>query len=163
MRTMAFAAGLLAVCTTAALADPPSYPMLCRGGPGMRIMVNHDVDGAGIPGATAMFLYFHKAPAAASAMPPPPGSCAWMDRPLNAAEPGVLWIKSPNIAFAFQVWGNGTVAHDTTGPRLNVEGATLSPEAQKWDSIVRAAMTGGTFTVHAYNSGGSVMAITSVP
>jgi hypothetical protein len=160
---IAIAAGLLAVCTSAALADPPSYPMLCRGGPGMRIVVNHDVTGAGIPGKTAMFIYFHKAPAAASAMPPPPGSCAWMDRPLNAAEPGVLWIKAPFIAFAFQVYGNGTVVHDATGPRLNVEGATLAPEAQKWDSIVRAVMTGGTFTVHAYNSGGSVMAITSVP
>jgi hypothetical protein len=163
MKSIVAAAGLLALCTTAAMAEPPSYPMVCRGGPMMRIMVNHDVNGAGIPGATAMFVYFNKAPTGASMAPPPPGSCAWLDRPLNAAEPAVLWIKSPEIAFAFQVLGNGQVVHDTTGPRLNVEGATISPEAHRWDSIVRAVMTGGTFEVHAYNSGGSVMVITSVP
>ena len=163
MRTMAIAAGALAACMTAALADPPSYPMICRGGPGMRIVVNHDVDTAGMPGATAMTVYFHKAPLAANTAPPPPGSCAWKDRPLNAAEPAALWIKSPNIAFAFQVWGNGTVAHDTTGPRLNVEGATVSAEAGNWQRIVRAVMTGGGFEVLAYNSGGSVMVITAVP
>ncbi|HUO98560.1 MAG TPA: hypothetical protein VMU01_07815 [Rhizomicrobium sp.] len=163
MKTIAFAAGALAVCMTAALADPPSYPMLCRGGPGMRIMVNHDVTGSGIPGATAMFVYFNKAPMPGSMGPPPPGSCTWMDRPLNAAEPAVLWIRSADIAFAFQVMGNGMVVRDATGPRLNVEGATLSPEAGKWEMIVRAVMTGGTFTVHAYNAGGRVMSITSVP
>lgn len=165
MRTMAIAAGLLAVSMSAALAEPPSYPMQCTGGPGMRIMVNHDVTAAGIPGTTAMFLYFHKAPAAASTTAPPPGACAWMDRPLNANEPAVLWIKAPNIAFAFQVMGNGKLAVDATGPRLNVEGATLAAEAGKWDRVVRAVLKGQSFTVHAYNSSGTspVMVITSVP
>jgi hypothetical protein len=148
---------------TAAAAEPPSFPMLCHGGGGMRIVVNHDVDSAGMPGATAMYLYFNKAPGPAAHALPPAGSCAWMDRPLNANEPAVLWIKSPHIAFAFQVMGNGTVVQDATGPRVSVEGATIAPEAKKWESIVRAAMTGDQFTVHAYNAGGRVMAITSVP
>lgn len=162
MRTIAIAAGLLAACTTAALAEGPSYPMLCRGGPGMRIMVSHDVDGAGMPGATAMHVYFNRAPAAANTMMPPPGTCAWKDRPLAGNEPAVLWIKAPNVTFAFQVMANGVLVRDGSGPRLSVEGASMSPDAGKWERIVRGVLTGGTFEVMTYNSGGSVMVITDV-
>lgn len=145
----------------AAEAAPPSYPLTCRGGPAMRIMVNHDVNSAGIPGATAMFLYFKPAAGAGSAAPPGPGECAWADRAFRPGEPKVLWIKSSRIQFAFQVLGSGQIVRDTTGPRLNVEGATHSPEAGGWDSIVKAVLTGQPFTVQAASSG-SVLAITHI-
>jgi len=130
----------------------------------MKIMVNHDVDSHGIPGATAMFVYFDKAAQAGSVDRPHRGECTWMDRTINAGEPAVMWIKSPNIEFAFQVMGNGRVVTDTTGPRLNVEGTSWSAEARDWDKIVKAVLTGGMFTVQVYNSGGSsaVMVITRV-
>ena len=131
----------------------------------MRIVENHDVNGAGIPGATAMSVYFRQATAPGSARPPGPGECTWMDRTLNDAghsgEPTVFWIKSANIQFAFQVMGSGQIVRDTTGPRLNVEGSTISPEARDWDTIVRSIMTGGLFTVQVYNSNG-VMVVTRV-
>jgi hypothetical protein len=155
------AAGMMAAATTAS-AEPPSYPLLCRGGGNMRIMVNHDVDGAGRPGATAMTIFFTPAGMAGGVAPPPPGHCTWMDRTLNGAEPANMWIRSPNIEFAFQVTGNGRVVNDGTGPRLNVEGAHISPEAQAWDSVVRAVMTGGLFTVQVYNESGRTMVITRV-
>ena len=156
------------VAAATAYADPPSFPLLCRGGPQMRIMTNHDVSGAGIPGATAMFVYFRQGHFPGSVRPPAPGECTWMDRTLNDAghpgEPLVMWIKSPNVEFAFQVMGNGRVVVDGTGPRLNAEGATLSAEAHDWDTIVRSVLTHQLFTVQVYNSHGAspVMVITHV-
>ncbi len=158
---LAFAASISAV-STSALAEPPSYPLLCRGGANMRIMVNHDVDGAGIPGATAMTIFFRPAGAPGSVTPPRPGECVWLDRTFRPGEPTSMWIRSPKVEFAFQVYGNGRVVSDTTGPRLNVEGAHISPEAQKWDYLAKGVMTGQLFTAHVYNESGRVMMITSV-
>jgi hypothetical protein len=154
---------VLFVCAFAGAAQAQtSYPLLCRGGPAMRIMTAHDVDGRGIPGATAMYIYFNAGAGAGSLVPPGPGQCTWMDRTLNPDEPKVMWVKSPNIEFAFQVMGNGQVVSDATGPRLNVEGSAWSGEARDWDSVVRGVMTGQLFTVQVYNSGGAspVMVIT---
>ena len=164
------AVGVFAALTASVVADaaPPSYPLLCRGGPSMRIMEAHDVNSAGIPGDTAMFVYFTAARWAGSDRPPRPGECTWMDRTLSDAghpgEPTVMWIKAPNIEFAFQVMGNGRVVVDGTGPRLNVEGATISAAAHDWDTVVRSVMTGQLFTVQVYNSQGTspVMVITHV-
>ncbi len=154
-----------ALVTTPAQAEPPSYPLLCHGGPSMRIVENHDVNGAGIPGATAMFVYFRQGTAPGSAHAPGSGECTWMDRTLNDGghpnEPLVFWIKSSNIQFAFQVMGSGQIVRDTTGPRLNVEGSTISLEAHDWETIVRSVMTGEIFTVNVYNSNG-VMVVTHV-
>jgi hypothetical protein len=128
----------------------------------MKVMVNHDVDGAGMPGATAMTIFFRAAGVAGSVMPPPPGQCVWMDRTFRPGEPENMWIKSANIQFAFQVMGNGRVVYDTTGPRVNVEGAHISPEAQAWDSVVHAALSGGLFTVQVYNESNRTMVITRI-
>lgn len=155
------AAGMTVAATTAS-AEPPSYPLLCRGGGNMKIMVNHDVDGAGRPGATAMTIFFRSAGVAGGVMAPPPGHCVWMDRTFRPGEPENMWIRSSNIEFAFQVTGNGRVVNDGTGPRLNVEGAHISPEAQAWDSVVRSVMTGNLFTVQVYNESGRTMVITRI-
>ena len=152
----------LGLTSSTAFADPPSYPLLCRGGRDMKIMTNHDVDGAGIPGATHMTIFFHAAGTPGSVMPPPPGQCVWLDRTFHPGEPESMWIKSSNIEFAFQVMGNGRIAYDATGPRVNVEGANISPEAQKWDSVVRAVLTSQLFTVQVYNESNRTMVITRV-
>ncbi|MBP6013126.1 MAG: hypothetical protein KBA31_12940 [Alphaproteobacteria bacterium] len=153
--------GLIGAASTAS-AEPPSYPLLCRGGGNMKIMVNHDVDGAGIPGATAMTIFFTPAGVAGGVSAPPPGQCVWMDRTFRPGEPANMWIRSPNIEFAFQVTGDGRVVYDGSGPRVNVEGAHISPEARAWDSVVRAVLSGGLFTVQVYNESGRTMVITRV-
>ena len=155
-------AALCAISIPVLAADPPSYPLLCHGGPGMRIMTNHDVDSAGVPGATAMFIYFKPASQPGSAQQPGPGECVWLDRTFRAGEPAVMWIKSPKIEFAFQIMGNGSVAVDSTGPRLNVEGTASSAEAKDWQYLVDGVMKGQIFTAHVYNSGGRVMVVTRV-
>jgi hypothetical protein len=139
-----------------------SFPMVCRGGPEMRIVVNHDVDAMGVPGATAMFVYFRPAAVAAGVTAPGPGECVWIDRTLRPGEPSVLWIRSPTIEFSFQVMGDGRIAVDATGHRLNVEGATISPEAANWQYVVDGVMRGQLFTVQVYNADGRVMAITAI-
>lgn len=153
------ALGLLAV---PASAEPPSYPLLCRGGGNMKIMVNHDVDGAGRPGATHMTVFFKAANTPGSVAPPPRGQCVWMDRTFRPGEPENMWLSSPNVEFAFQVTGNGRVVYDATGPRVNAEGATISPEAQNWDTVARGVLTGGLFTVQVYNESNRTMVITRV-
>jgi hypothetical protein len=161
LAALSMAAGMITAATTAS-AEPPSYPLLCRGGGNMKIMVNHDVDGAGRPGATHMTVFFRAAGVAGSVMPPPPGHCVWMDRTFRPGEPENMWIKSPNIEFAFQVTGNGRVVYDTTGARVNVEGAHVSPEAQAWDTVVKGVMNRQLFTVQVYNESGRTMVITRV-
>jgi hypothetical protein len=165
MRALRIATVLTALCAisiAASAADPPSFPLLCHGGPGMRIVTNHDVDGAGVPGATAMFIYFTPAAKAGSVQKPGPGECVWLDRTFRPGEPAVLWIKSPRIEFAFQVTGDGRVFRDATGLRLNVEGTAQSAEARHWQYLVDGVMKGQLFTTQVFNSGGRVMVVTSV-
>lgn len=140
-----------------AQADPPSYRLNCMGGPGMRIVTNHDVPSAGHVGAIAMTVYFQAAPRAAR---PGPGQCTWVDRTFRPGEPEALWIRSENIEFAFQVTGDGRVVTDTTGPRVNAEG--MSAESASWDRVVHAVLTGQRFSVMAYNVDNRVMNITSI-
>jgi len=153
---------LVGLCCAAelAFAEQPSFPMVCRGGPEMRIMVNHDVDASGIPGATAMFIYFKPAAKAGSAAPPQPGECTWMDRTLRSGEPAVLWIRASHVEFAFQVYGDGRVAKDASGIRLSPEGN--SEEAQKWRYLTDGVLGGKPFTANVYNASGRVLVVTSV-
>ena len=158
---LSLAVGMVAFSNIAA-AEPPSYPLLCRGGGNMRLAVNHDMDSGGVPGATHMRVHFTPAAVAGSVSPPPPGHCVWMDRTFRPGEPSVMWTKSPNVEFMFQVLGNGRVVIDGTGPRMSVEGTDRSIVAGEWNYIVRSVMTGGLFTVQVYNEGGSTMVITRV-
>lgn len=139
--------------------DKKGYWLTCRGGGKMRILVNHDVNSRGVPGDTAMFVYFD---AASRANTPKAGECVWKDRTFRGGEPTVLWQKSRNIEFAFQVNANGTIVKDTTGPRMNVEGATLSAEAARWDKIVKSVLTEKPFEVKVYNADNRVMVVTDV-
>jgi hypothetical protein len=74
LAALGIAAGMIGAANTAS-AEPPSYPLLCRGGGAMKIMVNHDVDGGGIPGATHMTVFFTPAGVAGGVAAPPPGQC----------------------------------------------------------------------------------------
>jgi hypothetical protein len=157
MKKLALAA-LAAVTLTpmAALAEPPSYPLICRGGPGMRIMTAHDVPDGVRTGDNAMTVFFRAARTAAN---PGPGECVWMDRTFRPGEPENFWIKGP-VEFAFQVTGDGRLVRDGSGWRLNPEGS--GPQARNWKTIVDGVLNGGTFTVHVYNESGRTMVVTRV-
>jgi hypothetical protein len=79
------AAILLFSWTRAAAADPPGYyPLIVRGGPGLTPAFS----------GNTLTLQFSKSPVAAgdprTYLRMPEGSAAWVDRPLNKAEPFVL-------------------------------------------------------------------------
>ena len=157
MRLQTILPALVMSClfASAASADP-SYPLICRGGPSMRIMVNHDLPDGVHTGATAMTVFFRAGAAAAS---PGPGECVWMDRTFRPGEPENFWIKG-DVEFAFQVQGDARLARDTTGWRLNPEGSGAA--AHDWAAIVNGVLNGSTFTVQVYNAGGRTMAVTAV-
>jgi len=126
----------------------------------MRIMVAHDVDADGNPGATSMWIYFKAAVRPGSAAQPQAGECTWMDRTLKAGEPNALFIHAPHLEFAVQVEGDGRLSRDASGIRFNPEGN--SDEAQKWRSMTDGVLKGALFTLKAYNASGRVLVVTSV-
>jgi hypothetical protein len=78
--SLSLAASLLLFASIAFAADPPGYyPLIVRGGPGLtRTFANN-----------TLTLQFQKSPVAANKNMPF-GSAAWVDRPLNKAEPFVV-------------------------------------------------------------------------
>jgi hypothetical protein len=149
---------MMAVLGTAMLAPTAmaeSYPLICRGGPSMRITTAHDVPDGVRTGDNSMVVYFRAARMAAN---PGPGECVWMDRAFRPGEPESFTLKGP-VEFSFQVYGNGQIARDGSGWRLNPEGS--GAQANDWRQIVNAVLNGGVFTVQVY-SAGSTMVVTRV-
>jgi hypothetical protein len=145
----------LAAAAIAPVAMAESYPLICRGGPGMRIMTAHDVPDGVRTGDNSMTVFFRSARAAGN---PGPGECVWMDRTFRPGEPESFALKGP-VEFSFQVYGDGRIARDGSGWRLTPEGS--GPQAQDWRQIVNGVLNGGVFTVQVYN-GGSSMIVTRV-
>ena len=145
----AFAA--LSLSPMAAFAEPPSYPLVCRGGPSMRFMVNHDVPDGVSTGATHMTVFFRGGHVANN---PAPGECVWADRGFHPGEQENFVVKG-NVEFSFQVMGDGRLARDGSGLRLRAEGT--GAEANDWNYIVDKLMTGNSPTVQVYAAGGSLI------
>lgn len=70
------------------LTPPASYPLLCRGTPGLNVMVR--------PTRVGLLIFEHGAGAATAGLEP--GQCAWMDRAVSAAEPNVIAHTVPEGA-----------------------------------------------------------------
>ena len=151
-------ASVFALCTCAASAaqaqTPQSYPLICRGGPSMRIVTSHDVPDGVTARQNTMRVFFR---AGAAPGNPGPGECVWMDRGLRPGEPENFWIRG-DVEFAFQVMGDGRLNREGRDWRLSAEGS--GAEAAGWNRIVRAVLAGGTFTLDVYNADGRTMAVT---
>lgn len=152
--------GAAALFTGSAMADPTSYQLTCRGGGDMRFHAVHDVDSEGRSGAVQYRIFFDPAPQRATSGALPLGSCAWQDRPLNDAEPTVLWWKTSDVELNVSVTPDGRIFADTRGYRLNAEG--LSEFAQDLNYALVHFFAGTTFDVMAYNADGRVMVVTDV-
>lgn len=92
--------GLLSVLAwTSAPAPAPaqtSYPLMCRGGGGMS---------ANVTAAGTIRLQFQPGAAAASATPPGPGVCTWLDRGFRPGEPAVLALDGDPSGLRYLVDG----------------------------------------------------------
>jgi len=66
-------------------APPPSYPMVCKGGGNSELDLHTSKDGV-----TIAFRFKKNPGSATSGLAP--GTCAWLDRPISAAEPGMVYM-----------------------------------------------------------------------
>lgn len=139
---------LLASSTAYAMAE---YPMQCTGGGEM--FANY------YPEANYIEVHFMKAPQGANAATPGPGECAWMDRPINDAEP--FWFRfdlpssehidriilGPGTGGVMDVQIPVTVDSRPVGVVMEVQGNALS-------TLINAMISGGRCTMQSSNEGG---------
>lgn len=77
--------------------DPNYYPILCRSGKGISVFAQRSMqtlggNGLGSVGASERITFAKNATAAkVDGSGLQPGTCAWVDRPLNASEPNVIY------------------------------------------------------------------------
>ncbi len=124
-----------------AQAAPSTYVLSCRGGGAMTF----DVRSVGTK--VRLEVRFAKATTAATGTPPGAGQCAWLDRPLNGAEPTRLHISQT---------GEVQVACNSRGQC----GVSVVPKDIR--AIIDTIRNGGTFVLHVYNNGTGYLEITKV-
>lgn len=105
-------------------------------------------------GGTEVVILFNKATVTHAI---PAGSCAWFDRPLNAAEPRSLKLTL-SVRMSVDVTPH---AGDHTGDHADLfvypgSGA----DAPLATSLISTLKSGGTFTVRAYNGGHGLLLAT---
>lgn len=135
---------ILGMWTAAAVAEPKSYPLTCRGGGDMRFMFWTDDDWD-----TRFRVYFRRAAKSAAEQPVPPGHCAWLDRPIGANEPDNLWIKIKNVI------PKPTISADGRVVKFDYGWAATSGERDRENIpvmkyVVDSILQGQTFQVHGY-------------
>ncbi|MFO1237434.1 MAG: hypothetical protein U1F24_10580 [Alphaproteobacteria bacterium] len=150
-----FAAALVSAgaLIMSAHADSPSYQLTCTSGGTMQARLNHSTDRAGQITGSSLSIWFTPSGGAATAVQPPPGTCAWSDRMLRSGEPTQLWLTAPGAALDFNLGQNGADAVVGVGPE---------PYRSRLQFLARAlTRPGSTFTVMARTNNG-VLEITDI-
>ena len=131
-----------------------SYTLACRGAGNMTLSVAGAGAAEGRP-LSIVGIDFARAPQSA-ATPVGAGQCAWLDRPLNSAEPTrlVLNLQNTTIHMALRAERAGYFAEAGHG---GVGDGALD-FSHLWDAI----RDGRDFRVEAYNAGDGTMRITRV-
>jgi hypothetical protein len=124
------------------------FPLVCRSGGGMQL------SWSSLANARTNFIaYYFRAPNAAgtnSALLS--GQCAWVDRPLNAAEPtAMLWDLDATVGVRFKAYGSST-------PVVAITGGLDLARAKLFVDYVRTS--GNYFTATVYNSNAGYMVVT---
>jgi len=84
------------------------YPMVCRGGAGINVVLNHNEGGSiGANGINNnLIMSFRKSPWA-SYLGLQPGECAWSDRALASSEPGIMCVSNVSVNIVMSTQENG--------------------------------------------------------
>ena len=150
--TMKYLSNPLGLATALAIFMPQqvhaqtSYPMVCRGGGSMRIISSPDLR----RDHTRIEIRFRKATAAYDFGRGliRPGECAWLDRPINLAEPNLASVDLPvSIWIEFPATGSGGV---NAGVSV---GGSYGAARQFANDILRLSGREGLFTINARNTG----------
>lgn len=88
-------------------ADPPSYPLVCRGGGGMTMHLRSLIEVSSDKLYTQAVIYFDPSPQPANTTPPRAGQCAWLDRGFRPGEPRTIRIRQPT-SFEVGLRADGT-------------------------------------------------------
>jgi hypothetical protein len=141
-------AALTSFLFAAAAHAQAAYPLVCRSGGGMELSWS-----ALASGRTHFIAYYSRAPNAAGTNAPlQGGQCAWVDRPLNAAEPtAMLWDLDATVGVRFKGYGPST-------PFVAITGGFDAARAKLFVDYVRTSLS--YFTATAYNSNGGYMVVT---
>ena len=122
-----FVTCILTIIATAAYSDT-SYPLICRGGPGMSASEGYSLNELAVE---QIFVSFRKGLVART---PGPGECVWLDRGFRESEPSQLWYSAPdNLTQTYAITSRGITA--SQGPLTY---------------LIRAVALSQTFYVHAY-------------
>jgi len=124
------------------------FPLVCRSGGGMQL------SWSALAGARTHFIaYYSPAPSAAGTSSPlGSGQCAWVDRPLNAAEPtAMLWDLDATVGVRFKANGSST-------PVVAITGGFDKPRAKLFVDYVRTS--GNYFTATVYKPNAGYMVVT---
>ena len=138
MRRMKVVSVLIFVCMVSVLMlsssvmANQSYMMVCKGGGDMKLTVDNRV--------YKIILDFKKAPQSATQHEPPPGYCAWVDRPLNASEPSSIYFYPiPDKLFDVLIAYPNSI--------------TVGGPKGTYGQLFNAVRSGQLFYVHCYNAG----------
>ncbi|MCP4307560.1 MAG: hypothetical protein GY788_22350 [bacterium] len=152
----------LACLSLAALAGPAAaeFPMQCAGG--------GDMTANYYPEHGYIEVHFRKAPQGANVAAPGAGECAWMDRPVNDAEPFWFRYSLPGnqriTRFMFGPGSGGVlgsspppaaVGGHSVGLIMDVSGHTLS-------ALIDAINSGRRFTIQAGATGQNYFAVSQI-
>ncbi len=150
------AAGAVVLLSAASMsftadARPAGYQLRCTPGPGMVARVSHETTRESRIFSTVIDISFAAAPRAADAALPPPGTCAWLDRPLNPDEPHRIWAKGDGAGLTWRLTQGGALPNGAVGP-----------EAERQRVLALATLVTGTasFTIWVENTNG-VLAVTA--
>jgi hypothetical protein len=112
LRARMFQCSLVAIVVVVVSADTSwaqqRYPMVCRGGAGIYLSLNHN-EGGSIGGNSInnnLILSFRKSPWA-SFLGLQPGECAWSDRALASSEPSLMCVSGVSVNIVMSTQENG--------------------------------------------------------
>ena len=147
---------LAAIYWVSSVAQPPSYPLVCRGGGSMVLAY-----GTGGTGQVS----FERAPRGAGAASPAPGQCAWLDRPLNSKEPlRLVYLDRTLDPRRFTLWFSAATAPrpstiragETMLPRQAVVVLEGVHDSTSPTQVIVEALAGNLFYVQARNENTSL-------
>ena len=137
---------LMTVClimfmiSTNSYSKQKSYSMVCKAGGSMLLsLVDVLIGGRD----TKLTIRFKHASQAGTTREPAPGECAWMDRPLSANEPKLLFYLTKNPITALRI-SKGNVIIAGTSRKQYTKGSK---------TLVEAVNSGRKFFIKAKNKG----------
>lgn len=118
-----------------------SYLMMCKGGAGasLKIISNRD-------GTNATFFFARSRNKGLDNIAP--GTCAWMDRPVNSGEPTEIFMHFPGVLTSVQARYERPGQHSV---QYELLGGGRSSDRENLQLLINAYRGAGTFYVHAYS------------